>query len=371
MKKNTWNDMLKPVVVLVVICVIASAGLAVTNQFTAPIIAEQQAAAANQAYLVVVPGADNFEEVTDFATTNVQAVMKATNGAGWAIKASAKGFGGDVPVVVGFDAEGNIVGIQFMENSETAGYGQKLVDGSAEGTAFAQQFIGLAGTQEIGKGVDALSGATVSSKAAVAAINTAVNCFNEVALGQAAVIEEETPQMTLEEALAELAGGAPTAIDTPEGLDAAYQNGGVTVLVGSGTGYTHDGYGTPEPLTVAVAFDETGAITGMWVDVSHQTPGIGDQAGSEDFLGQFTGVADEAGLDGVDTIAGATETTVGVKKVVRKCVQAMAAMNPTAGGEGGPVPGGDTSAPASAPENGQETSQPADTSGASSAPAAS
>ena len=117
MKKNTWNDMLKPVVVLVVICVIASAGLAVTNQFTAPIIAEQQAAAANQAYLVVVPGADNFEEVTDFATTNVQAVMKATNGAGWAIKASAKGFGGDVPVVVGFDAEGNIVGIQFMENS--------------------------------------------------------------------------------------------------------------------------------------------------------------------------------------------------------------------------------------------------------------
>lgn len=293
MKKNTWNDMLKPVVVLVVICVIASAGLAVTNQFTAPIIAEQQAAAANQAYLVVVPGADNFEEVTDFATTNVQAVMKATNGAGWAIKASAKGFGGDVPVVVGFDAEGNIVGIQFMENSETAGYGQKLVDGSAEGTAFAQQFIGLAGTQEIGKGVDALSGATVSSKAAVAAINTAVNCFNEVALGQAAVIEEETPQMTLEEALAELAGGAPTAIDTPEGLD------------------------------------------------------------------------------GVDTIAGATETTVGVKKVVRKCLQAMAAMNPAAGGEGGPVPGGDTSAPASAPENGQETSQPADTSGASSAPAAS
>ena len=49
----------------------------------------------------------------------------------------------------------------------------------------------------------------------------------------------------------------------------------------------------------------------------------------------------------------------------------MAAMNPAAGGEGEPVPGGDTSAPASAPENGQETSQPADTSGASSAPAAS
>lgn len=370
MKKSMWNDMVKPVVVLVVICLLASAGLAVTNQFTAPIIADQQAAAANQAYLVVLPDADTFEEVTDFQTTNVQAVMKAANGAGWAIKASAKGFGGDVPVVVGFDAEGNIVGLQFMENSETAGYGQKLVDGSADGVAFAQQFIGLAGTQEIGKGVDAMTGATVSSKAAVAAINTAVNCFNEVALGQAAVVEEETPQMTLDEAVEMLLGGAPEAIDTPEGLEAAYRSGGVTVLVAAGTGYTHDGYGDPEPLTVAVAFDETGAITGMWVDVSHQTPGIGDQAASEDFLAQYTGINNEDGLSGVDTIAGATESTVGVKKAVRKCLQAMAAMGPAAGGEGESVPGGSTSAPASAPES-QETSQPADTSGASSASAAS
>lgn len=367
MKKNTWENFLKPVVVLVVICIVASAALAGTNQLTAPLIAEQQAAAANQAYLVVLPDADNFEEITDFATTNVEAVMKATNGAGWAIKASAKGFGGDVPVVVGFDAEGNIVGLQFMENSETAGYGQRLVDGSADGVAFAQQFIGKTGTFAVGSGVDALTGATVSSKAAVAAINTAMNCFNEVALGKAAVVEEEEPQMTLEEAVAELAGGAPTAIDTPEGLDAAYQNGGVTVLVASDTGYTHDGYGTPEPLTAAVAFDETGAITGIWVDASKQTPGIGDQAAAKDFTDQFLGVNGEEGLDGVDTIAGATESTRGVKKAVRKCVQAMAAMNPAAGGEGGDA----SSAAASAPADSQAASQAAASSEAASASAAS
>lgn len=369
MKKNTWNDILKPVVVLVVICIIASAGLAVTNQFTAPIIAEQQAAAANQAYLVVVPGADNFEEVTDFATTNVQAVMKATNGAGWAIKTSAKGFGGDVPVVVGFDAEGNIVGIQFMENTETAGYGQKLVDGSAEGTAFTQQFIGLSGTQEIGKGVDAISGATVSSKAAVAAINTAVNCFNEVALGQAAVVEEEPKTLSPEEVRAMLAPNATlTQIAAPEGLSDAWQgDDGSYVLYVEEKGWEY----ATSSMTIAVGFDAAGAITGVWVDVSSETPGIGDQAAGEDYLNQYPGINGEAGLDGVDTISGATQSTIGVKKGVRKCVQAIAALNPAAGGEGEPAPDGDTSAPESAPESGQETSQPADTSGADSASAAS
>ena len=50
MKGKTWNDIVKPIVVLVVICLVASAALAGVNQVTAPIIAEQQEAAANEAY---------------------------------------------------------------------------------------------------------------------------------------------------------------------------------------------------------------------------------------------------------------------------------------------------------------------------------
>lgn len=330
MKGKTWNDIVKPIVVLVVICIVASAALAGVNQVTAPIIAEQQEAAANAAYLAVLPDADGFEEVTDFATTNVQAVLKATNGAGWVIKASAKGFGGDVPVVVGFDAEGTIVGIQFMENSETAGYGQKLVDGSEDGIAFTQQFIGMSEAPVVGTNIDAISGATVSSKAAASAVTTAINCFNEVALGQAAVIDEGPVTLSPEEVRAMLAPNATTLtqIDAPEGLTEAWQgDDGSYVLYAEDKGWEY----ATSPMTIAVGFDANGVITGVWVDASTQTAGIGDVAAGEDYLGQYTGIANEAGLDGVDTVAGSTQSTVGVKKAVRKCVQAIALLNPNAG----------------------------------------
>lgn len=355
MKGKTWNDIVKPIVVLVVICLVASAALAGVNQVTAPIIAEQQEAAANAAYLAVLPEADGFEEVTDFATTNVQSVLKATNGAGWVIKASAKGFGGDVPVVVGFDAEGTIVGIQFMENSETAGYGQKLVDGSEDGIAFTQQFIGMTEAPVVGTNIDAISGATVSSKAAASAVTTAINCFNEVALGQAAVIDEGPVTLSPEEVRAMLAPNATlTQIDAPEGLTEAWQgDDGSYVLYAEDKGWEY----ATSPMTIAVGFDPNGVITGVWVDASTQTAGIGDVAAGEDYLGQYTGIADEAGLDGVDTVAGSTQSTVGVKKAVRKCVQAIAVLNPNAG----------TGAAASVPADSAATSEAATSSVASEA----
>lgn len=365
MKGKTWNDIVKPIVVLVVICLVASAALAGVNQVTAPIIAEQQEAAANAAYLAVLPEADGFEEVTDFATTNVQSVLKATNDAGWVIKASAKGFGGDVPVVVGFDAGGAIVGIQFMENSETAGYGQKLVDGSEDGIAFTQQFIGMTEAPVVGTNIDAISGATVSSKAAASAVTTAINCFNEVALGQEAVIDEGPVTLSPEEVRAMLAPNATlTQIDAPEGLTEAWQgDDGSYVLYAEDKGWEY----ATSPMTIAVGFDANGVITGVWVDASTQTAGIGDVAAGEDYLGQYTGIADEAGLDGVDTVAGSTQSTVGVKKAVRKCVQAIAALNPNAGtGAATSVPADSSAATSEASASAPATSEAASASEATS-----
>src|SRR5699024_67074 len=96
---------------------------------------------------------------------------------------------------------------------------------------------------------------------------------------------------------------------------------GSYVLYAEAMGWEYAG----KPMTIAVGFDPNGAITGVWGDASSQTPGIGDQAAGADYLGQYTGITDEAGLDGVDTIAGATQSTRGVKKAVRKCIQAYAA----------------------------------------------
>ena len=78
-------------------------------------------------------------------------------------------------------------------------------------------------------------------------------------------------------------------------------------------------------MNVAVGFAADGSITGVWVDASGQTAGIGDKAADAGYLSQYMGISDEAGLDQVDTIAGATQSSRGVKKAVRKCIKAYAA----------------------------------------------
>lgn len=337
---NMWENFLKPVVVLVVICIVASAALAGTNQLTAPIIKAQEEAAANAAYLEVLPEADGFEEITDFQSSNVTKALKATNGAGWVIQAYGKGFGGDVPVVVAFDSEGTILKVKFMENSETAGFGQKLADpADADGQKLAESFVGKSGTLEAGD-VDMISGVTVSSKAALAAVNSAVNCFNEVALGQAAVVEAE--QLTPEQALESM---ELTEIEIPEGLTGAWETAnGTTVLRTDAKGYEYE----TAPMDVLVEFDADGNILNIWVGTDGQTAGIGDQAGGAEYLNQYKGVLGEAGLDGVDTISGATQSTRGVKKGVRKCIQAFVAMYPDCAAATAVAPeGGDAESEAS------------------------
>lgn len=325
-KSNTWENVVKPIVVLVVICLITSALLAVTNYFTAPIIKEKEQQAAYAAYFEVLPGADSFTTVEGFATTGVEEAVKADNGTGYAFKAVGKGFGGDVPVIVGMDMNGVITGVAFMQNSETSGFGARLWDGSEDGAAFAEQLTGKSGEVTLGQdGVDGLSGATVTSNAVVGAINSAVNCFNEVALGQAAVVEEEplSPEEQLEQIREHLDPEVNyTEIAIPEGLTGAWQSGsGNVMLRAEANGYENE----TKPLDILVEFDPQGVVVQVWVGIEGQTTGIGDQAGGADFLGQFAGIADEAGLDGVDTIAGATQSSSGVIEGVRKCIQAYAA----------------------------------------------
>ena len=163
MKGNTWNNIVKPIVVLGAICLVASAALAAVNEVTAPIIKAQEEAAANEAYFAVLPEADGFEAVTDYQTSNIQAVMKATNGAGWAIQAYGKGFGGDVPVTVTVK-DGKISDVTVGDNSETQGIGSNAIE------QLPSKIVEANGTD----GVDDVSGATITSKAIKSAVNDAL-----------------------------------------------------------------------------------------------------------------------------------------------------------------------------------------------------
>ena len=81
-----------------------------------------------------------------------------------------------MPVVVAFDANGQIAAVKFLENSETKGYGSRLY----EEPEWATQFVGMPSEAFTISEIDALSGATVSSNAAVQAINAAIAGYNEV-----------------------------------------------------------------------------------------------------------------------------------------------------------------------------------------------
>jgi len=182
MKNSNFETIVKPIVVLAVICLIVSGLLAVTNSATAPVIAENERRTTQAAYLAVLPEGASPDDLTELAVSNQEKVgavsaVKTSDGA-YAVKATATGFdGGVITTILGFDVDGNICGIWSDSSTQTAGMGSKCDDPS-----FTGQFVGLAGASELALNVDVqqVSGSTVSSTAFVKAVNSAIACYNEV-----------------------------------------------------------------------------------------------------------------------------------------------------------------------------------------------
>ncbi|MEA2038491.1 MAG: RnfABCDGE type electron transport complex subunit G [Thermodesulfobacteriota bacterium] len=87
-----------------------------------------------------------------------------------------KGYGGAIDIMVGMDNSGDLTGISIMTSSESPGYGAE-----ASKPAFTDQFKGMYSkdinlTADGGK-IDAVSGATTTSKAVVRALKRAVEIF--------------------------------------------------------------------------------------------------------------------------------------------------------------------------------------------------
>ena len=169
---NNWNKVFKPIVVLSVICVVITGALALTNDITKPIIEEATRVAQENARKELLPEADGFTRVEGIDLANVADVYVANNGVGAVVTSTAKGYGGTMTVMVGFTADGTIRQIKVTEQAETKGIGSKV----AGDPAFWTRYEGV--KAELPVEVDALSGATISSKALSAAVNSAVEAYN-------------------------------------------------------------------------------------------------------------------------------------------------------------------------------------------------
>lgn len=120
-----------PVVILVVISVVTTALLAITNFVSSPIIAANQEASANATRKELLTEADSFTLVEgDYLTSSDQSakvteVYEADNGVGMVLTVVTKSFGGDLTMMVGMDAEGAITGVEVTDSSDTPGVGSK------------------------------------------------------------------------------------------------------------------------------------------------------------------------------------------------------------------------------------------------------
>ena len=124
----------------------------------------------NEMMLTLLPGSTSFVP-EEFDTTEheaIHSVHKAENG--FVIESKAYGYNGDITVMVGVDQQGAVTGLVVRDLCETRGLGADALTN----TEFLSQFLGTKGEAEVGNTVDALTGATVSSKAVTKAVNAAI-----------------------------------------------------------------------------------------------------------------------------------------------------------------------------------------------------
>ena len=178
--ESTFKNM---VLSLVLICVVAAGALAGIYILTLETINAQKEAKQNAAKEAVLAG----------------------HADGTAIETEVDGFGGKFRVMVGFDAEGNILGYEILEHQETPGLGSHMEHWFKNADKPGQNIIGRkAGKLAVSKDggdVDAITAATISSRAFLKAINQAYADFHgvEAHTGASQLMKEAEGEEVVEE----------------------------------------------------------------------------------------------------------------------------------------------------------------------------
>ena len=172
----TLRYVLRISITLLVITSVTAGALAVVNAVTAPIIARHTAQKTQAAINQVLPGGG--EEVAFTDASGLVSKVYASD-TGYAVQVQPIGFDDVITMMVGIAKDGKVLGISIISQSETAGLGAVAAADNAAGEAFRQQFIGAQGSVVVTKDggqMDAITGATITSRAICAGINAALAC---------------------------------------------------------------------------------------------------------------------------------------------------------------------------------------------------
>ena len=175
-KENSVMYILRLTVTLLIISAVMAAALAAVNSVTEPIIAQLTAEKTQKAIEAVLPGGGEAVDVPAVDVgVPVNKVYRGENG--YAVEVAPSGFDNTITMMVGIDNEGNVLGIDIISHTETAGLGAVAAATTSAGEAFRSQFAGKSGSVTVSKDggeIDALTGATITSRAVCDGINAAL-----------------------------------------------------------------------------------------------------------------------------------------------------------------------------------------------------
>lgn len=199
------NKIIKNTLIITIITLVAGVGLGLVYEVTKAPIAAAQEKAKQEAYKQVFAEADSFETLdvkesdaalkdAGLTADTVVEVAEAMDRNGYTVgfvitSVSKEGYGGDIKIATGIDAEGTVLGISILSISETAGLGMKAAE-----PEFMEQFQdkqveqftytkgGASGDNEI----DALSGATITTNAVTNCVNASLVYFHSILGGGSA-----------------------------------------------------------------------------------------------------------------------------------------------------------------------------------------
>lgn len=192
LKKSDITDIIKTGLTLFLITGIAAFVLSAVNGVTEPIITENNEKNQEAAMRQVMPDAESFEKLEAEASSEedvpIAGIYSAKQGGecmGYVVIAEPNGYNGAVTTVVGVDRDGKVTGVDITNQTETAGLGANCTKPEFK-DGFRGKTKGITVVKSGAKNnqIDALTSATITSKAVTRGVNAAIDAAQSLMGGE-------------------------------------------------------------------------------------------------------------------------------------------------------------------------------------------
>lgn len=343
--------------------------LALVNSITAPVIEQHQIEKANAGMKTVFADADSFEQVTDYKPSTDPAIsvvkMYLAKREGTVVGAVAQVTGptyDHATILVGLDLKRTVTGMQFLDLTDSPGFGLKANDPSYKtksGTTFYGQFRGKNANDGfvVNKTFEAVSGATITSKGVANLLSQGTYSAGEylaekfggaASSGNAPSAAEQPVLFTFEDAVKDICGPSTTD-DVP--FDASYYPHNMRIerevlvkntdgkIIAAAVEVSGQTYSENGGSLIAVA-DTDRTILGARIVRLQDSPNLGMNTATKSFYSQFTSKSADQNLrpgTDYDVVSGASISSDCVADMIKVAAYEAAGIMEKHGGKTAPA----------------------------------